>query len=732
MTHPETMRPASFLDGGGELGALMRAKDWSTTPLGRAESWPHELRMVVRLLLDTRQPMFVFWGPALACLYNDAYRALIGTDRHPSALGQPAREVWAEIWDTIGPQIEQVISGGAAIWQENQLMPITRGGRREDVYWTYGYSAIAQEGAPTGIGGVLVICTETTSHILAERMLAEYAAARTEERDRLAMLFAQAPSFIAMLSGPEHRFDMINAAYSRLIGHREVLGRTVAEALPEVVGQGYLELLDRVFLSGEVFTSRDSKYVAPSMQGEPARVAYLDFVYQPIRNPAGDITGILVDGVDTTERTLAEIALRDLNDTLEQRVAAEIAARSETEAALRQAQKMEAIGQLTGGIAHDFNNMLQGVASGIELAGRRIAAGQPDKAPPLLDAARDAADRAAALTRRLLAFGRRQALDSRTIVADELIQGIAGLIRQTVGPAIMVELVPQDGSWPVCCDPNQLENALLNLAINARDAMLPDGGRLRIETAHVTLTATDTSDWEAAGPGDYVRITVADTGVGMTPAVLARAFEPFFTTKADGRGTGLGLSQIYGFMRQSGGVLRLESEVGLGTSVHLHLPRHAAEPGTGKASANEGPAAAFVGGTVLLVEDEPVIRELMANALRELGYIVLEAANGLDGLAALQRALDGTGVDLLVADVGLPGGLNGRQLADTARALAPSLPVLLITGYAGDAIDGASRLGSGMEVLGKPFELKLLAERVQALIARGRSKDGALPQTPPG
>ncbi len=717
------MTPSSFLAGGGEMGALMRAKDWSATQLGQPETWPQALRVVVSLLLGTRHPMFVFWGPALICLYNDAHRSLIGADRHPSALGQPGREVWAEIWNMIGPQIEQVMSGGGATWHENQLVPITRGGGREDVYWTYGYSPIAQEGTATGVGGVLVICTETTAQVLAERLQAEYAAARTAERDRLALLFAQAPSFIAMLSGPEHRFDMVNDTYSRLIGQREVLGRTVVEALPEVVAQGYINLLDRAFRTGEAIILRGAKYVFEVKGSGIVQERYLDFIYQPVRNAAGEVTGIFVEGVDVTDRTLAEIALRDLNDTLEQRVAAEIADRRRIEEALRQAQKMEAVGQLTGGIAHDFNNMLQGVASGIELARRRIAAGQPEKAPALLDAARDAAERAAALTRRLLAFGRRQALDPRAILADDLVDGMASLIRQTVGPAITVDIQPQDGSWPVRCDPNQLENALLNLAINARDAMLPGGGTLRIDTTHVALTAADTVTWEGADPGDYVRITVADSGVGMTPEVLTHAGEPFFTTKSDGQGTGLGLSQIYGFVRQSGGVLRLESEVGVGTSVHLHLPRHPGEPGAHRQpdrQMEQRAGATFVGGTVLLVEDEPVIREFTASALRELGCQVLEASNGHEGLAALRQSLRGGGVDLLVTDVGLPNGLNGRQLADAAQALVPRLPVLLITGYAGNAIDGEARLGPDMEVLGKPFELKLLAERARALIARGR------------
>ncbi len=385
---------------------------------------------------------------------------------------------------------------------------------------------------------------------------------------------------------------------------------------------------------------------------------------------------------------------------------------------------MDAIGQLTGGIAHDFNNMLQGVASGIELAKRRIASGEAQKAQDFLDAARDAARRAAELTRRLLAFGRKQALSPKPVVLDDLVQGLASLIQQTVGPAIVVDLRLQDGCWAVRCDPNQLENAILNLAINARDAMLPAGGRLLIETAHTILDAADTSGWDEAAPGEHVRITVADTGAGMAPDVLAHAFEPFFTTKPDGQGTGLGLSQIYGFMHQSAGVVRLESDVGAGTRAQLHLPRYLGEEEAGPHAAGTSrqiAAGVAAGGTVLLVEDEPTIRDLLARALREIGYQVVEATNGHEGLVVLQRSLDRPWVDLLVTDVGLPGGLNGRQLAEAARALMPSLPVLLITGYAGntDIGTGNAQLAPGLEVLNKPFELDILAERVRVLIASG-------------
>jgi PAS domain S-box-containing protein len=402
--------------------------------------------------------------------------------------------------------------------------------------------------------------------------------------------------------------------------------------------------------------------------------------------------------------------------------AAEALARSE--AALRQAQKMEAIGQLTGGIAHDFNNMLQAISAGLEMAGRAVLRGQPEDAERYMDGTRQSVDRAAALTNRLLAFSRRQALAPTAVDLDALVEGIAGLIRQIVGPAIDVQVRLQPGCWPVRCDPHQMENALLNLAINGRDAMLPEGGSLLVETAHAVLTKADLAGWDSVPAGEYVRVTVSDSGRGMPPDVMAHAFEPFFTTKPAGQGTGLGLSQVYGFMRQSEGFVRLESSVGGGTRVHLLLPRdraasEAAAPTDEAAPADDVPAARAV---VMLVEDEANIRELIAEALSDIGCQVIEAGDGPGGLNML-RGMVGPGAvppDILVADVGLPGGLNGRQLADAARALLPGLPILLITGYVGDALGPASLMPAGMDLMTKPFSLAALTTRVQAMLSGKR------------
>jgi len=293
----------AFLNGGGEMGALMRSHDWTTSSLGPPGGWPQPLRTMVRLILNTGHPMYIWWGHDLACLYNDAYRDSIGPERHPGSLGLPARQVWGEIWPIIGAQIDQVMSGRGATWHVDHLVPITRHGRREDVYWTYSYSPIDDETVPTGVGGVLVVCTETTQQVLAARRVAR-------QRDRLARLFEQAPTFMAVLRGPEHRFEIANPRYLRLIGDRPVVGKTVAEALPEAVEQGYVALLDRVFTSGQAYNATGARFSVRLGPDEPAVERFVDFVYQPITDSDGQVTGIFVQGVEVTDRTRADAALR--------------------------------------------------------------------------------------------------------------------------------------------------------------------------------------------------------------------------------------------------------------------------------------------------------------------------------------------------------------------------------------------------------------------------------------
>ena len=384
---------------------------------------------------------------------------------------------------------------------------------------------------------------------------------------------------------------------------------------------------------------------------------------------------------------------------------------ADTEERLRQSQKMEAVGQLTGGLAHDFNNLLTGIVGSLELMSTRMSQGRVKELDRYIAAAKGAADRAAALTHRLLAFSRRQTLDPKPTRCDRLVEGMDDLIRRTVGPAVLVEMVATSEAWALC-DPNQLENALLNLCINGRDAM-PEGGRLTVRTETVVVEP-GFAELRDMPPGQFVALSVSDIGTGMPPDVIERAFDPFFTTKPLGAGTGLGLSMVYGFAKQSGGQVRIHSVEGVGTTVTIYLPRHR---GGQAADEREPPPRqapqAMIGETVLVVDDEPTVRMLVADVLQDLGYIAVEAADGAAGLQVLRSNVR---VDLLVTDVGLPGGMNGRQMADAARARRPDLKVLFITGYAEAAIVGNGNLDPGMQIMTKPFAMEALATRISTMI----------------
>ncbi|WP_159999534.1 response regulator, partial [Roseomonas sp. 18066] len=389
----------------------------------------------------------------------------------------------------------------------------------------------------------------------------------------------------------------------------------------------------------------------------------------------------------------------------------DITERARLEEQLRQSQKMEAVGQLTGGLAHDFNNMLTGITGSLELLQIRVGQGRLGELDRFIAAAQGAANRAAALTHRLLAFSRRQTLDPKTVRPNRLVAGMEEMVQRTVGPAIAVETVLAPALWPTLCDPNQLENALLNLCINARDAM-PQGGRLTIRTSNLELDERAAQGRDLP-PGAYVSISVADTGTGMTPEVMARAFDPFFTTKPLGQGTGLGLSMIYGFAKQSGGQVLIRSTLGQGTVLTIDLPRHWQDSVEEDSEAARPAPRAEAGQTVLVVDDEPTVRMLVVEVLRELGYATIEARDGAEGLALLQS---GRRIDLLISDVGLPGGMNGRQMADAIRPHRPALPVLFITGYAEGSLAGDAALEPGMQILTKPFAMEALATRIKAIL----------------
>ncbi|WP_371126019.1 PAS domain-containing protein [Bradyrhizobium sp.] len=931
---------ADFLAGGGEMGALTRAFDWSASPLGEPGTWPQSLRTAVRLVLNSNHPMFVWWGPELVQFYNDAYRRTMGPERHPSALGQRGRECWAEIWPLIGPQIEQVMSGGGAIWQEKQLVPVTRYGKLEQVYWTYSYSPIDEDG---GIGGVLVVCQDVTRDVVAAAALREREAelARVQQLGRIGGLEVdlrtgfrnrRSPEYLLIHGLPpdaaqetheewvqrvhpedreaaERKFrDAVagdvreysvqyriirpsdgevrwisvkstierdeNGKAIRLVGaHSDVTEqvvadqalrqseaefRTLAEALPHHVWtatpDGSLNWFNpRVYEyagvgTGELDGQQWGRIVHPDdipgafaawtraiADGKPYEIEFRlrradgDFRWflaraVPARDEQGQIIRWIGTNTDVHDQKLIADQLAELNATLAQRVEektrerdriwnvsqdlllvsdrdgiwrtvnpawtrtlgwseAELLGRTSewlehpddgsatraqvgksgeseatvrfesrfrhrdgsyrwlswtgvsdqhhtytvardvtaekaaaerlkaTEEALLQSQKMEAVGQLTGGIAHDFNNLLTGIVGSLDLLQTRLNQGRTDNVARYINAAMTSANRAAALTHRLLAFARRQPLIPKSVDANALVVSLEDLLRRTIGETIDLEIVAAGDLWGTLCDPNQLESALLNLAINARDAM-PDGGRLVIATANAKLDGA-AANTPALSPGEYICITVTDTGVGMSAEVTARAFDPFFTTKPIGQGTGLGLSMIYGFARQSNGHVTIDSRVGQGTSVRLYLPRH-----QGKVDARNAPEVraadhAATGETVLVVEDEPVVRAVILEMLGEQGYRMLEAVDGPSGLKILRS---GARIDLLVTDVGLPG-MNGRQLADQARETRPDLKILFITGYAESVAIADGFLQPGMEMITKPFDLDNLSRRIRSMVS---------------
>lgn len=504
-----------------------------------------------------------------------------------------------------------------------------------------------------------------------------------------------------------------NPAYLANAGIANVVGQRVREMVPDEAG-AWVDIYRKVLVTGEpIRFERELEATGRYLELSAFRI-------DPVERRQ-----VAVLFQDVTKRHHAEVLLHDLNDALENRVIEEVAERLKTEEALRQAQKMEAVGQLTGGIAHDFNNMLAVILGSLELLDRRFAGTDP-RAKRYIDAAKDGAKRAALLTQRLLAFSRQQPLNPVPLDANKLVAGMSDLLRHSLGGAIRLETVLAGGLWRTHADLNQLENVILNLAVNARDAMgaMLEGGRLTIETANAYLDARYAADHLGVTAGQYVLIAVSDTGSGMPPEVIAKAFDPFFTTKEVGRGTGLGLSQVYGFVKQTGGHVKIYSEVGEGTSVKVYLPRLAHAPD--EEVLDVGERAMPLGDlkeVVLVVEDEPGVRQFSVDALTELGYRVLEA----DGAVAALRLIDAhPEIDLLFTDVVMPD-VNGRKLADEALRRRPGLRVLFTTGYTRNAVVHNGVLDAGVYLIGKPFTLDELAARVREVLDSPPSAGPAAP-----
>jgi PAS domain S-box-containing protein len=979
----EDLAVEDVLTGGGEMGALTRAFDWSSTSLGPVSEWPQSLRTAVGILLATRHPMFLWWGPELIQFYNDGYRPSLGPDRHPSALGQPGRECWSEIWDVIGPQIDAIMEGGEATWHEDHLVPITRGSRVLDVYWSYSYSPVRLENGK--VGGVLVTVQETTKRVVSDRrlqILRDLASYETEARSgdeaystvvsllsrhetdlpyvllyrrqpetgrlllagatgnlpersappsiepgddspvwpvwavmastvplvinhpnqagfqamvlpienktpdrsvegvliagvnpritfdpayqeflaalvtqvergitsakayeaargraealrhelsRLAPLFEQAPGFMAVLQGPDHVLELTNPVFSQVLGHRDVLGKPLREALPEVESQGFVELMDKVYQTGQPFVGSEAKLNLQRTPGAPLEERYFNFMYQPMRATDGSVSGVLAFGYDVTDhvrsREQAErlAAERDTErsqlltvlaqsplaiiiveapsgrvlyanpkvsevfgrDVLADQVASygelylgfhldgrplqshewpvaraihqgqvvehevltirhasgrtaeikvnaapvrdatgniiagvailwDVTAERRREQQLRDAQRLQSVGTLAGGVAHEINNQMTVVLGFCRFALQALGSNHPQTHD--LELALRAADRAASVSQQLLAFTRLQVTQPRHVLLHQLTWGLAPVLRQLLGSDKTLEIEPSRSSTAVHADPNQIEQILINLVANARDAT-DTGDQVRITVKDLIWAGSAVGEASfAIPPGNYVLLTVADTGRGMNPETRARVFEPFYTTKPVGQGTGLGLSTVYGIVKQHGGYITAESGPGQGAVFTIYWPAAVSEePAVKVIDAPPGvPDGRRRSATVLVVEDESEVRALVVRALEEEGYTVRSAP---DGAAALELMQDGEAVDAVITDIIMPR-LNGRQLRDRLATLHPELPVLFMSGHAAEASVLRELIPPGAPFLQKPFTPDDLSRAVMTLLSR--------------
>jgi PAS domain S-box-containing protein len=925
-----SLGPNGGLDflSGGEMAGRITAHDWTGTAIGHIADWPQSLRTTVGIMLRSPVPMVLLWGPEGVMIYNDAYTVFAG-GRHPRLLGSPVLQGWPEVADFNAHVMQVGLAGGTLSYRDQELT-LHRKGVPEPVWMNLDYSPVLDEsGRP---GGVLAIVVETTDRVLAERRIAS-------ETERQRRLFEQAPGFITILHGPEHRFEFVNQAYRRLFGDRDFVGRTVRDVFPELVGQGFYEWLDQVYATGERFVASHVPARLHTSPSEPAKQVFLDFIYEPVRDEAARVTGIFCEGHDVTEAYLAATAveasntrytsvldamsegfivldedyriteinakglrldgrpaseligrthwevapasvgtpveaayrramtervpveldhhyidpatghdlwlalriypvpggvaafyrdtsatrrteaalraseekLRTLNETLEQRVAAAMAERDriwhnspnllavmgfdgylkainpaweatlgfdeatllalpfweqvhpddhaavgalverlrrgeaiahfedrlrhadgswrwiawglvpegevfyaigrdvtaeklaaaeleQVQEALRQSQKLESMGQLTGGVAHDFNNLLMPIIGGLDMLQRRVS---DKRARRLIDGALQSAERAKTLVQRLLAFARRQPLQPTAVDLPQFVESMADLVASTSGPRVKVVVDVSPELPSVKADPNQLEMAILNLAVNARDAM-PDGGQLTIAARDEILGSRHRSKLPV---GHYVRLSVSDTGIGMDEATLARAVEPVVSTKRMGKGTGLGLSMVHGLAAQLGGALTIRSKPGVGTSVELWLPIATAttEPPETPVDGERLAAA----GTVLLIDDEDIVRASTADMLSDLGYAVVETTSAEEALTLIEGGLV---PDVVITDHLMPG-MTGTDLARAVRTRWPAMPVLVISGYAEDR-----GIAPDLPRLTKPFRQGELAASLATLV----------------
>ena len=682
-------QPLDFLAGGGKTGALMRARDWSDSPLGPPERWPQSLRTVVSLLLQSQFPMFVAWGPDLGFLYNDPYAEILGA-KHPRALGRRFYDIWSEIWPDISPLIDAAMAGHATYHEDLPLL-MNRKGYDEQTWFTFSYSPVRDESGK--VAGIFCACSETTQKVLVERAMRESEGRLRElnetlerrvteaiaERNILADIVERTNAFVQVMD-LDYRWLAVNRAaadeFERIFGTRPRVGLRVFDLLVDQPdNQAAVTAVWSRALAGEEFTAIEEF-------GDPSRDRrFYEMRFNTLRDRNGNRIGAYQFVYDVTERLHDQERLRH------------------AEAALRQTQKMESIAQLTGGVAHDFNNLLSVFATGLQLLERNVTGEQRQR---IFDGMRRAVARGTGLTRHLLAFSRRTPVNPESIDIASHLRGMREMLDGSLGGHIHIEMKFGDDVWPVEVDAGEMELAVLNLCLNARDAVA-GGGTVIIAAENVVVEEGHGSQQQC------VKLSVTDTGCGMPPDVLSRAFEPFFTTKDVGKGSGLGLPQVYGFAHQSGGQVTIDSEPGVGTIVTLVLPRSLQDPVEGVRAA-ESPGVAVPRsdgarrGHVLLVEDDKEVSALTREMLNSLGFAVTHVTGAEAALGALANA---RAVDAVLSDIMMPGGVSGLELAREISRRHPTMPIILTTGY----VEAAARMKDGeFQLLLKPYSLEALAD----------------------
>ena len=673
---------ADIFSGGGVTGALMRAHDWSHSPLGAPETWPHSLRAVVSLLLQSQFPMFVAWGDELGFLYNDPYAEILGA-KHPRALGSRFHDIWSEIWPDISPLIDAAMAGQAT-YHEDLPLVMNRKGYDEQTWFTFSYSPVRDESGK--VAGMFCACHETTRRVLAEHALRELN--ETLER-RVSDAIAQRKILVDIVEGTDafvqvadvdYRWLAVNKAaadeFERIFGKRPQVGASMLDLLadqPEL--QAAVKAPWVRALAGEEFTAVEEF-------GDPSRDRrYYEMRYNVLRDADGKQIGAYQFVYDVTERLRDQERLR------------------QAEQALRQAQRLESLGQLTGGVAHDFNNLLAVFASSVHILERNPTEQQREV---ILDAMRRAVARGTGLTRHLLAFSRRRPVNAESVDIAAHLDTMRQMLESSLRGDIHVEINCDPGLWSVEVDAGELELAIVNLCVNARDAMAA-GGTITIAARNVEEVSSEGS------PAQLVQLSVTDTGAGIPAEIMSRVFDPFFTTKDVGKGSGLGLAQVYGFAQQSGGRVSIASEVGAGTVVTVLLPKSPHAPAASRKIIETSLAQSITlttpgRGEILLVEDDKEVAALAREMLRALGFGVIHASNAVAALGALAN---GRAVAAMFADIMIPGGISGLELAREVRRRQPDLPIALATGYvesAADLKDGEFRL------LVKPYSLEALAD----------------------